>query len=77
MLTRDTLFRPVKPQTKADTTTEIARGIIQADADAREAKTHRLRTARLEREAFGHTQQPASPDKKPRKKPAVNAKTNG
>ena len=51
--TKDNLFRPVRPdpQTKADITNSTSRAIIQAEADSRDAKTQRLRQARLRMEA--------------------------
>jgi hypothetical protein len=52
-ITKDNLFPPVpaKPQSKAELTNSMARAIISAEADEREAKTQRLRQARLEMEA--------------------------
>ncbi len=48
-LTRDTLFKPnrSKAETKADITDRTARGIMDSEAAKREAKTERLRAARL------------------------------
>ena len=52
-ITKDNLFRPVptKQQSKAELTDSTARAIIQAAADDREAKTQRLKQARLQMEA--------------------------
>lgn len=52
-ITRHDLFRPKpsKAETKADITDHAARAIIDAEAERREAKTARLRQARLEAEA--------------------------
>lgn len=52
-ITKDNLFRVARPgpKTKADFTDSAARTIIKAEADSREAKTQRLRLARLEMEA--------------------------
>lgn len=52
-ITKDNLFRAARPgpQTKADITDSTARAIIKAETDSREAKTRRLRQARLEMEA--------------------------
>lgn len=52
-ITKDNLFRvaPPGPKTRADFTDSAARTIIKAEADSREAKTQRLRLARLEMEA--------------------------
>jgi len=52
MVTKHSLFRPTKMETKADTTTSAAKSIIASETTAREAKVERLRKARLEREAF-------------------------
>ncbi|TCO72404.1 hypothetical protein [Rhodovulum euryhalinum] len=51
MVTKDTLFRPTKQETKADTTNRTAREIIRSEAEARESKTATLRAARMEKEA--------------------------
>ncbi|WP_137387584.1 hypothetical protein [Rhodoligotrophos defluvii] len=52
-ITKDNLFRLVRPgpQTKAEITNSTARAIIQAEADSREAKTRKLRQARLQMKA--------------------------
>lgn len=50
-MTKDTLFRPSRMETKAETTTAVAMGMIDKESAARDAKTQRLRAARLEREA--------------------------
>ena len=42
--------KPSKQETKADVTTKTARAIIDHELSAREAKTERLRAARLARE---------------------------
>ncbi|WP_163271287.1 hypothetical protein [Chelativorans alearense] len=71
-ITKDTLFRPTRPNaaTKADITDRTARAIIDAEAARREAKTERLRQARLEMEA----QQPKpAPAKAKARKTAVKA----
>lgn len=59
------LFKPrqSKAETKADTTDHAARAIITAEAERRDAKTARLRQARLEREAM---QPPAAAPARPR-----------
>lgn len=61
-----TLFKPVKSnaEAKADQTDQTARAITNAEAEQREAKTARLRQARLEREAKA-AEEP-SPAKPPR-----------
>lgn len=63
MLTKHTLFRPSKVETKADSIAKIAKGITEADTSAREAKTQRLRAARLERDASEKTPKTARPQK--------------
>ncbi|EZQ12916.1 hypothetical protein CF98_30650 [Halopseudomonas bauzanensis] len=52
-ITRDNLFRAPKSRadTKADLTDQTARAIVDAEVEGREAKTARLRQARLEMEA--------------------------
>ena len=52
-ITKENLFRPTpsRAQSKADLTNSTARAIIKAEVDEREAKTNRLRQARLEMEA--------------------------
>lgn len=52
-ITKDNLFRsaPTPPRSKAELTDSASRAIIQAEADTREAKTRRLRQARLQMEA--------------------------
>lgn len=57
--------KPSKQETKADTTTRAAREILDNEASAREAKTERLRAARLAHEA---TAKPALETKKIRRK---------
>ncbi|MGO4562659.1 hypothetical protein [Rhizobiales bacterium 3FA27D7] len=53
MITKHNLFKPKpsKAETKADITNYTARAIVGAEAELREAKTARLRQARLENEA--------------------------
>jgi hypothetical protein len=72
MVTKHTLFRPTRTETKADTTTSVAQSIIASETSAREAKVERLRKARLEREAF---EAPKSASKTPRKRTAVRGKS--
>ncbi|MCV0350921.1 hypothetical protein R2G56_03200 [Nitratireductor aquimarinus] len=52
-ITRENLFRPVPktPRSKAELTDSTSRAIVQAETDSREAKTQRLRQARLQMEA--------------------------
>ncbi len=53
LVTEQNLFRAKasKAETKADITDHAARAIVGAEVDRREAKTARLRQARLEAEA--------------------------
>lgn len=53
VITEHNLFkpRPSKAETRADITNHTARAIVGAEAELREAKTARLRQARLENEA--------------------------
>jgi hypothetical protein len=53
MITEHNLFKPKssKAETRADITNYTARAIVGAEAELREAKTARLRQARLENEA--------------------------
>ena len=74
MLTKNTLFRPSKAESKADSTTKVAMGIIDSETAAREVKTARLRAARAERDAFEASNEASSPAKTPKKKRAAKAK---
>ncbi|MGY6707306.1 MAG: hypothetical protein ACXIVF_03180 [Rhizobiaceae bacterium] len=75
ILTKDNLFRPTrsKAETKAQTTDNAARAIIDAEVDSREAKTERLRQARLKMEAEQAENLEAAPAKKPRAKTKATA----
>lgn len=68
--TKDNLSKPKpsKAETKADITDHTARAIIGDEAARREAKTARLRQARLENEAKSST--PATPEKSRRSRAA-------
>ena len=77
LLNKNTLFRPSAAETKADSITKIAKAMIEADASARQAKTQKLRAARLERDESEKAQKVASPQKKTRKKPASKRKSAG
>ncbi|AWC21553.1 MULTISPECIES: hypothetical protein [Aminobacter] len=69
-ITKDNLFVPSqnKAEAKGDMTTRVAHSILHAEVIAREAKTARLRAARLAIEA---TQEPAPAKPARRKKPAA------
>ncbi|WP_173931645.1 hypothetical protein [Chelativorans sp. Marseille-P2723] len=53
MVTKDTLFKPkgTSAETKADATDRAFRAIVEDETRRRDAKTERLRQARLEKEA--------------------------
>ncbi|MFN4272591.1 MAG: hypothetical protein ACK4F5_07245 [Aliihoeflea sp.] len=72
IITKENLFRPTrsKAETKAQITDNAARAIIDAEVDSREAKTERLRKARLKMEA----EQAASAEPPPEKKTRAKAK---
>ncbi len=74
MPTKNTLFRPSKVESKADSTTKVVKGIVEDETAARQAKTARLRAARAERDASEAAQKAAAPQKKPRKKSVAKAK---
>jgi hypothetical protein len=65
----ETVFKPrmSAAETKSDTTTRVAREIHDAEVAKREAKTERLRLARLAAEAD-------APAPEPKKKPAARKK---
>ncbi|WP_309083145.1 hypothetical protein [Chelativorans sp.] len=75
-ITKDTLFQPAptRAQSKADLTNSTARAIIKAETDAREAKTLRLKQARLEMEARRPAPVPAKAAKS--RAPKAAAKKN-
>lgn len=52
-LTKDTLFKPQRltAATKAEITKQASHDLVQSETDRRNAKTARLRQARLEMEA--------------------------
>lgn len=66
IITKENLFRPTrsKAETKAQITDSAARAIIDAEVDSREAKTERLRKARLKMEAEQAEAAKAAPEKK-------------
>ncbi|WP_227272625.1 hypothetical protein [Roseobacter weihaiensis] len=65
-LTKTTLFKALDPQpeTAMDKTTRVVREIIDEEAQQRQVKIARLRTARLEREANTPTDAPPAKKKK-------------
>ena len=60
------LFKPNKQESKAQTTDSVARAIIDKEAAQRDAKTAKLRAARLAMEA--ELPAPVEKVKKPRKR---------
>ncbi len=62
--------KPSKQEAKADTTTRVAREILDAESRKRDAKTERLRLARLAVEAA----EPEIPANKPKTKAKAKAK---
>ena len=50
-VTKESVFKPSKIEAKGDATTRAARAIIDKETDARDAKTARLKAARLAKEA--------------------------
>jgi len=74
--TKNTVFRPTASETKADSITRIVKGMIDADTSAREAKTQRLRAARLERDTSEAAQVAPEPKKKSRKRSAKPKSTD-
>ncbi|MBW8908991.1 hypothetical protein AB6802_09310 [Mesorhizobium sp. RCC_202] len=66
------LFKPVPSRTEAktDATTRVARQIVDLEANARIAKTERLRAARLAQEADAPVVAPKKPAAKRSKKKA-------
>jgi len=69
-LTKENLFKPRKStqETKADNTTRVARQMIDAEASSREAKTNRLREARLAKEEAERESEPVAPSRQTRAK---------
>lgn len=62
--------RRTSQESKAENTTRIAREMIDAEVARRDAKTAKLRAARMEREALEREQAPAvAPKKAARKNP--------
>lgn len=59
---------PSRQESKADTTTSVARSILQAETKARDAKTAKLRALRLAAEAVAEPAEPKA--KRPAKKAA-------
>ncbi len=65
MATKHTLFRASRSQTKAENTTTVAKGLIEKETAARDAKTKRLRAARLENEASAPKAETPATSRKP------------
>lgn len=75
MLTKDTLFRPTKTETKLSNTTSIAKGIVEAQTAMRQATMAKLREARIARDASQAALNATMVQKKPRKKTSATALT--
>jgi len=62
----ETFIKPKRtsPDSKAETTTRVARQMLDAEANRREAKTARLRAARLAMEAKAASEVPEPAPKK-------------
>lgn len=71
--TKDNLFKAydAKPETALDKTTRVVRQMVDEEAEQREAKNARLRTARLEREANTPPKTATKTARKPRGAPAA------
>jgi hypothetical protein len=61
------VFKPSRSEAKADTTTRTARMIVESETAIREAKTERLRLARLAMEAAQPVVVPTKAKRAPRK----------
>ena len=74
-LTKTTLFRASQPtrETPMDKTTRIVREILDEETEQRQAKTSRLRKARLDREAVAPVDAITPTPNGKRKKPQVKA----
>ncbi len=70
-LTKTNLFKSTKPrnETPMEKTTRLVRGIRDGETEQRQAKTTRLRKARLEREASVPVEAIKTTPKGTRKKP--------
>ena len=64
------VFKPSRSEAKADTTTRTARMIVESETAIRDAKTERLRLARLAKEA---AEPVVVPTKAKRARPATKA----
>ena len=77
-MNKNTVFRPSKAETKAESTNTFVKAIIEGETATREAKTARLRAARAERDANAkiheEAQKASTPKKTPRKKASPKPK---
>ncbi|WP_175550293.1 hypothetical protein [Palleronia salina] len=64
---KNTVFRPTASETKADNITRIVKDMVEADSSARQAKTQKLRAARLARDISEKARLEPAPSKKVRK----------
>ena len=76
-LTKETAFKaqPPRSETAMEKTSRIVRGMIDDEAEKRQIKMQRLRTARLEREANTPDEPVKTPATKARKKTPAKATT--
>jgi hypothetical protein len=76
IITEAALFKPKpsKSESKADTTTNIARAILDDEATRREVKTAKLRAARLAMEEQQAAEEPVKKPAKAKKAAAAPAK---
>ncbi len=66
---QDRFFKPSRSESKADMTTRVARSIIDGEAARLDAKTERLRAARLAREGASTCAAPTKLERRaPRRK---------
>ncbi|RCS24706.1 hypothetical protein DUT91_04300 [Phyllobacterium salinisoli] len=63
-ITRDNLFKPTRSESKSATTDNAARNILDTETSRREAKTARLKEARLAKEAADREKSLAEPTAK-------------
>ncbi len=66
-MSKETLFKPSRGEVKGDATTRAAREIIDRERAERDAKTERLRTARLAKEAADEEAARLAPPPAPRR----------
>ncbi|HVI27761.1 hypothetical protein [Hansschlegelia sp.] len=75
-MSKETLFKPSRGEVKGDATTRAAREIIDRERTERDAKTERLRTARLAKEAADEEAARLAPPPAPRRAAKSPAKSS-